>query len=1149
MNNLLRPDQPYFFSAASRRAHQWLVLLVLGFSTGILPAATTRTWTGGSATSGNWTSAANWANGVPVAGDILNFVDSGARKASNTNNFPAGTRFSTLNLFGDGWRLRGNAVAISNYVGQGSPTGVSIVDLDITAVSPGVGLTIRTFNSADRLTFNGDIQLGNRTLTTEGPGDIVVAGTISGAGGIAKNNNGDLTLAGFGANSFTGDTYVNAGILRLGRYLLGGINGIALVGTTAIPGDLIIGGFGSTLIGDVVALSRDHQIANTSVVHVNATGSLELGASDDTIGELRLRGGTVLSTTGTLSVDGGIMASLPVGVTKNSLIAGYLALGSRGDGAQVVDVAQSATLNITAEVSGVSTVALVKTNRGDLWLTKSNVFSGDVIVAGGILGIKDGRALGNTTGLTRLTLGRLELDGTFGVPEALEVANAGGVLEVSSGSSSWLGSIVLEDNLSVITAPFSTLSVVGAISGPAGWTKIGDGTLQFKTPHTNSYAGVSWVREGKFIMDGVMNQPVVPGPLHIGNGTDPTNSTRAWLIKQNQIADHSLVTLNRSGVLELAVFNDAIGGLVFNGGAVETTSGTLTLNGDILVHATNETARLHGKLSLGGATRTIYTMGSSNTPDLNLTAAISDGGGAAGLNKVGEGSVRLSGVNSFMGLVSVTDGQLRIAHPSALGSSVGGTEVTGIDGARLVLESAVGMTITGEPLTLNSTAPGLPVGLENFAGNNQWNGPIHLAAPESVVSVPHPFRPLGLGGAMTGPGGLRKIGLGQLRLEGFGVNSFSGLTTVAEGDLILDKPFSQAINGDLTIGDGIGGANADRVLVQGGGDEIGNASRVIINGSGLLQVNSVLDLVGSIEGAGNIVLSTVTSGLIAGRNDLSTTFQGTISGAGSFEKVGAGTLTLTGTHAYTGESGVAEGTLVVDGSIAASAAIQINRPLIPNNSPPAILAGNGFVPRLLPHPGGTVAPGTSPGRLTVQGLADLAQTDLRLELNGTVAGAGYDQLRVAGDVKLQQSKLSLAAGFVPSTNDVFVVLEKTTPGPIDGFFLNANEGAILGVGIHQYRITYQGGDGNDVVLRRVEFGGPALTGIQPLTSERMAIRGQGVPFGTYILEATPHVHAPTPWTPIATNNANAQGIYEFIDAYAAGGSVLYPSRFYRVLSP
>jgi autotransporter-associated beta strand protein len=1110
--------------------------------------AATRVWTGASATSGNWTTAANWQGGVaPSPGDGLQFVDAGARKTSNTNNFPAGTTFTFINCFGNGYRLRGNRVTLTNSMTVGNPAGSHIVDLDITLNPLDGTATFTSFDAAASLTINGDINLGPHRLTTDGLGDITIAGVISGTGSVFKNNGGELAYSGLFPNTYSGPTTVARGVLRLSRYNLSG--GLTIVGTTAIAGDLSIGDFGGTLISDVVVLDRENQIANTSTVFVNATGSLELSDENDTVGELRLRGGTVTTGTGSLGVEGGIYASLPSIVTKDSLIAGRLTLGARGDGPQLVDVASGVQLNITAQISGPSPAHLVKTNRGELVLSASNTFSGDLEISGGTVTVTHGSALGNTTGVTKPILGTLAINGTVGIPESLVVPGPAGTLAMVNGSSSWLGNITLNDDLVINTPATTTLSIVGQISGPAGWTKYGDGTLQFKTPYTNDYAGTSWVRGGNFIMDGVMNQPVIPGPFIIGNATDPTNSTRAWPIKQNQIADTSPVTINHSGVLELGEFNDTVGPLTFNGGALETTTGTLTLNGDILAFATNQTARILGKLALGGVTRTIYTLGSSNTPDLLISAVISDGGAAAGFNKIGEGSLRVSGGNTFNGPVSVTDGHLRVAHPNALGSSAAGTSVSGIDGAKIVLEASVGMTIAAEPLTLNSTGPGSPVALENFTGNNQWNGPITLLAPQNTINVPSPPRPLALGGAISGPGGLKKVGAGNLTLNGNPTNTFTGLTFVAEGELILNKPTSEAIHGDLTIGDGIGGANADRVRVI-NGDEIWNGSRVIINSSGQLILDSVLELVGSIEGTGEIFLLNPTSGLIVGRNDLSTAFDGAITGQGGFEKVGAGTLTLSANHSYTGASGVAEGTLVVNGSISASSAIQVNRPLIVvTNTPPGTLAGNGFVPTILPFPGGIISPGTSPGRLTVQGNADLANTDLRIELNGTVPGVSYDQLRVTGNVNLNNARLFFTAGFPPTTNDTFVILDKTSPGPITGFFLNTTEGSVMGTGFNKYRITYQGGDGNDVVLRRVEIPGSTITGIVPATPEKMQITGQGVPFVTYILEATPTLNAPIHWTPIATNTANALGLYEFIDAYADGGMNLYPARFYRVQSP
>ena len=129
----LRP----YATSPSIVATLWLALVFNLVATAHLSAAAVRTWSGGHATSGNWSTAANWAGGVaPAAGDILNFVTTGANKSTTTNNYAAGTTFSTINVFGTGYRLRGNRVTITNSVFQGSPTGDNFIDLDLTFGGP-----------------------------------------------------------------------------------------------------------------------------------------------------------------------------------------------------------------------------------------------------------------------------------------------------------------------------------------------------------------------------------------------------------------------------------------------------------------------------------------------------------------------------------------------------------------------------------------------------------------------------------------------------------------------------------------------------------------------------------------------------------------------------------------------------------------------------------------------------------------------------------------------------------------------------------------------------------------------------------------------------------------------------------------------------
>jgi len=180
------------------------------------------------------------------------------------------------------------------------------------------------------------------------------------------------------------------------------------------------------------------------------------------------------------------------------------------------------------------------------------------------------------------------------------------------------------------------------------------------------------------------------------------------------------------------------------------------------------------------------------------------------------------------------------------------------------------------------------------------------------------------------------------------------------------------------------------------------------------------------------------------------------------------------------------------------------------------------------------------------GAVDLSGTEFRAELNGPAPNTSYDQLRVLGPVNLGQATLNVTLGFEPTTNDTFVVVEKVNAGPIVGTFLNLPEGALLTVNARQFRVTYQGGNGNDVVLQRVDTPTFTVGSIALMNAESMAISGQGLPFATYVLDAASLLVEPMPWMPVATNAANPQGIYQFVDAFASNGQPLHPVRFYRV---
>ena len=125
------------------------------------------------------------------------------------------------------------------------------------------------------------------------------------------------------------------------------------------------------------------------------------------------------------------------------------------------------------------------------------------------------------------------------------------------------------------------------------------------------------------------------------------------------------------------------------------------------------------------------------------------------------------------------------------------------------------------------------------------------------------------------------------------------------------------------------------------------------------------------------------------------TMSGVISNAtgatGSLTKTGAGTLTLTGTNTYTGGTTVSAGTLDLDGSLTSDVTVASTGRIEGVGSTSGGLTSSG-----------TVAPGNSPGTLSVLGDVVYTSTNTFItELDGltysAAGGAGtYDRLAVTG---------------------------------------------------------------------------------------------------------------------------------------------------------
>ncbi len=115
----------------------------------------------------------------------------------------------------------------------------------------------------------------------------------------------------------------------------------------------------------------------------------------------------------------------------------------------------------------------------------------------------------------------------------------------------------------------------------------------------------------------------------------------------------------------------------------------------------------------------------------------------------------------------------------------------------------------------------------------------------------------------------------------------------------------------------------------------------------------------------------------------------------------------------------------------------------------------------------------SAGEITVNaggGMAFGADTLFNVELGGA-NDTEYDRFVVNGAVALNGADLdiSLINGFVPVGGEDFVLIENDSADAVTGIFNGLAEGNIIslnvgGVANRLFRISYQGGDGNDVVL-------------------------------------------------------------------------------------
>ncbi|ELU5401102.1 autotransporter outer membrane beta-barrel domain-containing protein, partial [Salmonella enterica] len=490
-----------------------------------------------------------------------------------------------------------------------------------------------------------------------------------GSGNVVKSGADTLTLS--GSNSYTGGTTISGGTLvasnveALGtgdvtnnatlELNTGGdfINNIGGTGRVEKSGDdtLTLSGSntytGGTLINGGTLVASNVEALGTGDVTDNATLALNTGGTFDNAisgsGQVVKSGDETLTLSGTNSYTGGTT------ISGGTLVATNVeALGSG-------DVTDDATLELNTggtfdnAISGSGQV--VKSGDKMLTLSGANSYSGGTLISDGTLVASNVEALGTGDVTNNATL-ELNTGGDFtnNISGSGQVEKSGDDALTLSGANSYSGGTLISDG----TLVASNVEALGtgdvtddatlelntggdfdnAISGSGQVVKSGDETLTLSG--SNTYTGGTLISSGTLVANDV-------NALGTGDVTDNAvlelNTGGDFI---NSIGGTGRVEKSGDETLTLSGSNTYTGGTTINDGTLVATSVDALGSGDVTDNATLE-------LNTGG----------------DFTNNI---GGTGRVEKSGDGTLTLSGSNTYTGGTTINDGTLVATSVDALGT-------------------------------------------------------------------------------------------------------------------------------------------------------------------------------------------------------------------------------------------------------------------------------------------------------------------------------------------------------------------------------------------------------------------------------------------------------------------------------------------------
>ena len=398
-------------------------------------------------------------------------------------------------------------------------------------------------------------------------------------------------------------------------------------------------------------------------------------------------------------------------------------------------------------------------------LNASNTFTGTTTISGGVLRLGNAAAL--NTGSVSISGGTLDLNGFTPSNHLISISGtlANNGAEVDLGSVNPGTSVLngLPNGGNPLTVTGSGDITLGTVTGTSGLslTKNGSNNLTMAGNSDNAFMSMT-VNSGTLILNKsttghVANEITIDGgvvryganTVSLLNGTGQINTTTV-----------------HSGILDL---NGASGD--------NATIGNLTGSGGIITNSSGAPA--------------ILTIGGNNGTGGNYQGVIEDRSGQLALTKIGTGTITLSGVNTYTGDTTVTEGVLILKSACLSDRSF----VSVVSGASLDLDFTGSDIVTG--LTLGGVAQANGVyDASNSGGHLTGTGRIQVGANLNFATWAAANGIIG----QSAMGDFDHDGLSNIMEYALGLDPASASTTpgiLSGGVLVFTKGPEAVSNGDV----------------------------------------------------------------------------------------------------------------------------------------------------------------------------------------------------------------------------------------------------------------------------------------------------------------------------------------------------------------